>query len=169
LSLGGIERIAQRGVHILLSYHAVHHQFPARNRDFHVHVEPLALLLTVVRQSDRDPATGNLGMKALELCDCLADMLLDSVRTLDSVEYDLDRFDHAHYCPLLADTAALSHLWFNGSAMRQSCLDARQPRAMRTMRAASHSVALAKRIKVLRDGIEGAMYDEYDDTRALAA
>jgi len=94
LPLGRIERIAQSGVHVLLSERAIYDQFLARNRNFDVHVEPLALLLTIVRQSDRDPAMGHLGMKALELCHLIADMFFDGFGTLDPMEYDLDRFDH---------------------------------------------------------------------------
>jgi len=44
--LASVERITQRGVHVLLSQHAIHYEFLAGNRKFDVPSKPLALLLT---------------------------------------------------------------------------------------------------------------------------
>jgi hypothetical protein len=86
---GGVKRLAQRDVHVLLSRQAIHHKFLARDCKFDVDFEPLALLLALVRQCDGHATTGNLGMKALQLCHLVTDMLFHSLRMVDSVKHDL--------------------------------------------------------------------------------
>ncbi len=132
---GGVESIAQRRVHVLFPQHAIHHELLSRDGKLDVHVELLALLLTLVRQSDGHPATTELGMKALELGHLVADMRLDRVGMLDAVEYDLDRFDHRPISVSMRSATLQSRIRLHVSAMRQTRLDARQPPATRRNRA----------------------------------
>lgn len=93
LPFRGVERIAQRGVHVLLPRRAIHDEILSRDCKLDMHVIELALLLTMLRQPDRDPAAADFVMKTLELCHVVADMLFDRSGTLDAAENNLYGID----------------------------------------------------------------------------